>query len=261
VLTGDTAEAVSAALRGRDVHIWTVGRGGGPAEMAELAYVPADVLLVDLAAGPQLGPALLRYRTARPVTRIVLLAPGRTPGDADVDEVVKLGVYDVVEDLDGLAAVLDRPAADFAAAARWIDPARHSDASRRDAPARRERVVERPVPMRQHPALVVVAGVAHGVGTTAVACAVAGLLARRGHDCALVEAGDGAPALVPTQPNFELQAAFDPGEVWLPHLAVWPATDPGVIHDVVRSRTHPYVVADVSDHRQAATPEPGRPPQ
>jgi len=91
----------------------------GAAALEEAGRTPADLLLLDVAAAT--GAAVLRYRMARPGTRVVFLAPGRKPGDAVVAQVVQTQVYDVVTDLETLGQTIDHPA-DLAAAARWPDP-------------------------------------------------------------------------------------------------------------------------------------------
>lgn len=40
--------------------------------------------------------ALKNYRVSRPETRIILIAPGRTPGDKVIASLVKLGIYDII---------------------------------------------------------------------------------------------------------------------------------------------------------------------
>jgi len=86
--------------------------------------IPLDALIVDADAGP--GEVLLNavktYRLHRPSTRIVLLAPGRTPGDRLVASLVHRGVFDIIASEDWaerLKNVLERAPADYSAAARW----------------------------------------------------------------------------------------------------------------------------------------------
>lgn len=83
----EIAQAVAACLRQRGMAgapVWLAGPGQGATALEEAARVPADLLLLDIETGPGLGPAVLRYRLARSQTRIVLLAAGKVPGDAEV---------------------------------------------------------------------------------------------------------------------------------------------------------------------------------
>ena len=168
ILTQDTAAAVGSVLEARGwaetASVSVVTPAGGAAALEGAARVPADLLLLDVAvAEPR---ALLRYRLARPGTRIVLLAPGRRPGDRAVAAAVQSQVHDVAEDLDRLPQLLDHPA-DFAAAARWLDPSLAPDAP--DEPRVMERTVveSRPVPVSRRTCAV--AGPKGGVGRTTVA--------------------------------------------------------------------------------------------
>lgn len=43
--------------------------GRRPASLADAARVPVDALILDLATGPGLGPAVLRHRLVRPQTQ------------------------------------------------------------------------------------------------------------------------------------------------------------------------------------------------
>ena len=79
--TRATAAVVSSGLGEAEVRPTEPGEGAGV--LAAAARIPADPLLLDAATGPMLGPAVLRYRLARPQTRVVLLALGRSPGDAE----------------------------------------------------------------------------------------------------------------------------------------------------------------------------------
>lgn len=133
-----------------DAPLVVTEKGQGPAALEEAARVPADVLILDVSTGPGLGRAVLRYSLARPNTRVILLAPGRSPGDADVAQVVGMGVYDVVTDPADLPVVLDGPPATKAQAALWLDPSLAPEATQT---AVKERVIERRVPMSTRPVL------------------------------------------------------------------------------------------------------------
>ncbi|MHB1128210.1 MAG: nucleotide-binding protein [Bacillota bacterium] len=238
IVERESAAIVAACLRNRNAiedSVWITDRGRGPAALEDAARAPLDLLLLDINTGPGLGPAVLRYRLARPRTRVVLLAPGKVPGDIEVAGVVQAGVYDLVTDLDGLEDVLDRPQAGLAEAALWLDPSLAPGSSRVEPV--RERVVERRVAVSQRPVLITVAGVAAGVGTTTVACALAGYLARRGYQTVLAEAGE--------QQSLAAIADKDLGQQpvqWLPNLDL--CIEP-VPRNLVRARQHAYVTADL----------------
>ncbi len=186
ILTQDTAAAVGSALEARgwaevaSVAVATPAGGGAALEAA--ARVPAELLLLDVAvAEPR---ALLRYRLARPGTRIVLLAPGRRPGDRAVAAAVQSQVYDIADDLDRLAHVLDHPA-DFAAAARWLDPSLAPDAPGEPRVVERTVIESRPVPVSRRTCAV--AGPKGGVGRTTVAVNLAVAAAALGRSVLLVD--------------------------------------------------------------------------
>ena len=101
----------------------------------------------------------------------------------------------------------------------------------------REKIVERRVAVSTRPVLVGVAGVAAGVGTTTLAAAVAGFLARQGHRVALTEAN---PA-----PSLALLAQCAIGGQWAPNLTVYPGVNLQVVREVEQSRAHQYIITDL----------------
>ena len=226
ILTRATASVLPRVLGDAEQRLVVPGQGAGV--LAEAARVPADTLVLDVATGPGLGPAVLRYRLARPQTRIVLLALGRIPGDSEVAGVVQAGVYDVVTDAADLAAVLAGPPGNLADGARWLDPELVPDGA--SVAQAQDRVIERRVAVGTHPVTILTTGIAGGVGTTTIACAIAGYTARLGHDTALVGIGE-----------YGVLGLTEPGR-WLPHLDAFPcAPDAG---EVVKARRYPYVVVD-----------------
>lgn len=164
------------------VTVRVAAPGEGAALLDEAARVPADLLLLDVDTGPALGQAVLRYRLARPHARVVLLAPGRKPGDAEVAAIVAAGVYDVVEDLADLGSVIDNPQG-LPAAARWLllrpEPAAGGGS----------RAGERVVVQRVgHGAVVVPVVATPGAGGTLVSLMLADYLVRQGQRAAVVQA-------------------------------------------------------------------------
>lgn len=237
ILTRENAQAAASALCARgagDAPVQLIEPGQGPGAVDEAARAPVDVLLLDIDTGPGLGPAVLRFRLARKDARIVLLAIGRTPGDAEVAQVCQSGVYDIVTEPETLAIVLASPARDLSAAALWLDPSLGAAAQSN----RQTRIieVEKRVPMVQRPILIVVTGVAPGVGITTMSCAIAGYLAGAGYKTALVI----PPVPKEEQPRVRLvpDAA---------HLVPVPGLDyiaHGDPQEVIRRRQHEYIIAD-----------------
>ena len=186
ILTQDTAAAVGSVLEARGwaeaASVAVVTPAGGGAAMEGAARVPAELLLLDVAvAEPR---ALLRYRLARPATRIVLLAPDRRPGDRAVAAAVQSQVHDVADDLDRLPQLLDHPA-DFAAVARWLDPSLAPDAPGEPRVVERTVIESRPVPVSRRTCAV--AGPKGGIGRTTVAVNLAVAAAGMGRSVLLLD--------------------------------------------------------------------------
>lgn len=238
ILTRENAQAAARALYTRGTGenpVQLIEPGQGPAAVDEAARAPVDVLLLDIDTGPGLGPAVLRFRLSRKDARVVLLAIGRTPGDAEVAQVCQSGVYDIVTEPETLDLVLASPARDLSAAALWLDPSLGAAAQS----SRQARIieVEKRVPMVQRPILIAVTGVAPGVGTTTMACAIAGYLAGAGHKTAMVVPPP--PEDMPHERN-----RIVPGDSHLapvPGLEYFAHGDP---EGIVKLRRHEYIVAD-----------------
>lgn len=76
ILGESSSNDVVKVLKGRgmdDVPVQIVGKGEGPKVLEEAARIPADTLILDIEAGPALGPAVLRYRLKRPDTSIPVI--------------------------------------------------------------------------------------------------------------------------------------------------------------------------------------------
>ena len=229
IVTRAAAADVTPALRAlgespSHVHVVEPDQAGPLLE--EIARLPASALVLDMDVRPE-PVDVVRYRLARQQTRVVVLASGRRPGDAAVAGVCAgAEILDVCTEAGLIGQALDREP-DLAAALRWRNPALVPDG---DAPVR-ERVVERRVAVGSHPVTIQVAGIAGGVGTTTVACALAAYTAGLGHDTALVGVGPHA-----------MLALEGAGGTWRPHLDTFPCA--AGVGDLVRGRRYPYVVAD-----------------
>ncbi len=101
----------------------------------------------------------------------------------------------------------------------------------------REKIVERRVAVSTRPALVGVAGACPGVGTTTLATAIAGYLARSGHTVALAEAN---PA-----PSLRILAQCGIGEQWVPGVVVYPEVNLQAIREIEQSRRAAYIITDL----------------
>lgn len=229
ITTTATAGPVTALLQSRGDSAAAVhpgDNGQGSAVLAGLARTPVDVLLLDVDAG--VGPAdVARFRLAQSQARVILLAPGRQPGDRLVAQICAAAeVRDVCADLGLLADVLDHPA-DFATALRWRDPNLAPEAHAGPAAPT---VVERRVAVGTHPVIIAVAGLDRGTGATTVAAAVAAFTARLGHDTALIELGDRGLRLLCSRPR------------WLPHLDTFPGQQDATA--ILQERRYPYIVVD-----------------
>gem|GEM_PF-1496717 len=239
ILTQEIADVLAATeLTG---ELLVVEKGGGPAAIEEAARVPIDVLVLDVASGPGLGAAVLHFLLARPQSRVILLAPGRVPGDQDVAQVVAMGIYDVVTDLAELPEVLRRPPATRDQAALWLDPSLVAGAAKEKREIK-ERIVERRVPMSTRPVFLAVVSAAPGAGATSTAATLAGFLARSGYSVCLV-ASDRQESLV-YEARLEgipipSSLAITPAR-WLARLDFFT----GDFRDALVAGKYQYVVAD-----------------
>ncbi len=222
-VTRAAAADVTAALRAlgespSHVHVVEPGQAGPLLE--KIARLPASALVLDMDARPE-PVDVVRYRLARRQARIVVLALGRWPGGAAVAGVCAgAEILDVCTEAGQIGQALEQ-APDLAAALRWRNPGLVPDG---DVPVR-ERVVERRVAVGSHPVTILVAGMAGGVGTTTVACAIAAYTARLGHDTALVGIGPHA-----------MLALEGAGGTWRPHADTFPcAAGGGLVRGPVRS--------------------------
>lgn len=240
ILEKNSSNEVVKVLKSRgmeDAPVQIVSRGEGPKALEEAARVPTDILILDLEAGPGLGPAVLRYRLKRPDTRIILVAAGKKPGDSDVAAVVQAGVYDIVTDIATLDAVLEQTPANLSAAAKWLDPAFSLEQGEGVSKTIiKEKIIEKKVAMSQRPVLIAVAGTAPGVGTTSVSLSLATFLAGQKYKTVYIEAGE---------PSIEMISGMEAGpepKAFRSHLDVCRNVD---YMNVIRMRKHEYIVLDL----------------
>ncbi|MBE3582217.1 MAG: hypothetical protein IMW96_11410 [Thermoanaerobacteraceae bacterium] len=132
ICTSDRAEAVRKAVVSAGYQLILERITAGQNDFAQAlnagARVAADVLVLELPPG--LGEEIIRfvegYRMLRPTTRIIVLAPGRSPGDPTVAAIVHMGIYDIIAglpeaDWENLAhEALTGPPADYSRAAAWL---------------------------------------------------------------------------------------------------------------------------------------------
>jgi hypothetical protein len=150
----------------------------------EAGRVNSSVLILDIdtGVGSDLVRGVKKYKVARPHTRIILLAPGRKPGDQVVSQLLAKGVFDIVApDLSEtgelpivpiLSEVLDNEAATYGDAVRW-DVENRVD----------ERDVQKQTVFMEKfigTGFICVVGSRRGVGCTTMAVAIANYLAAKG---------------------------------------------------------------------------------
>lgn len=156
------------------------------AELTALGQLAPDVLLIAVDAGPPeaMVAGLRQYRAVQPHVRIILLAPGRQPGDPLISTLVGLGVYDILSDTDlapALRTALASPPATYAQAVRWHHPTlQEPPAAPKGQPAQQEREILRVMASRDRPLVIAVTGVTPASGSTTLAWTLATALARRG---------------------------------------------------------------------------------
>ncbi len=175
-------EQVLSVLDG-SIHYESTGIGNIKHKLEEAARVHASFLILDIDSGisEDIIAGVKKFRVARPGTRIILIAPGRAPGDSTINSLISKGVYDIVapavsadgEDPDISAAlkkVLDSMPANYADAVRW-DVAHDEEAPKvnKGPTVYLEKLVG-----TGH---IVVGGARHGSGSTTLAIAVAEYLA------------------------------------------------------------------------------------
>lgn len=171
----------------------------------EASRVPAEMLILDIDIGRNLGTAVLRYRLKRPNTRIIVYGKDRKPGDPEIASIVQTGIYDIAIDISDLKKLIDGEPMKIDSAVKWLDLSfapelENSQESKRGKTVVREKeivkevvkevIVEKKVPLSSRPVLIAVAGTAPGVGTTATALTLASFLASKKYKTIYVELGE-----------------------------------------------------------------------
>lgn len=158
----------------------------------EAGRVNSSVLILDIdsGVGSDLVLGVKKYKVARPYTRIILLAPGRKPGDQVVSQLLAKGVYDIVSPdipeegevqiVPLLEGALDNDAATYGDAVRWDVEARNEEVGSPRQTVYLEKYIGT--------GFICVIGTRRGVGCTNMAVAIANYLAAEGKKkVALVE--------------------------------------------------------------------------
>ncbi|MCR3922069.1 MAG: hypothetical protein NUK65_06060 [Firmicutes bacterium] len=147
----------------------------------EAGRVNSSVLVLDIDAGAgiDLVKGVKKFKVARPHTRIVLLAPGRKPGDQVISQLLAKGVYDIVApnipeegDLQLtpiLNDVLDRESATYGDAVRWDVDTKIEEQETQKQTVYMEKLIGT--------GFICVVGSRRGVGCTTMAVAIANYLA------------------------------------------------------------------------------------
>ncbi len=266
LVTEAHAAAVRAAL-GENDTVRVVQPGDGPGALAEAARAPLDALVLDVATGPGLGPAVVGYRIARPGARVVILAAGRSAGDPDVGALVAAGVYDVCGDPADLADLLARPAGTLVDAVSWLPRGLSPGAAAPKVVTRtvvQRHVVERErlvtAPMASHPAVVAVVGLCGGCGATVAVAALAGWLTRQRQDVILLGRG---PVLRAWAAGVEMPEgtwALADGLLALRPALAAPADDlplPDLVAWALGERRWPWIIVDAGRVGEAADGQGG----
>lgn len=150
--------------------------------LAQAARTQLHFLLIDIDCSGTIVEELHQYRVQRPDTHIIILAPGRDPGDSLVARVVSLGVYDIINEpeetmIKTLLYSIKNPA-NYTQAARWLQlgqPSGKPQSDKNGSEAIKEVLVQqRPLGLTT----IAVAGAGPGTGVSHLCLAAATNLAR-----------------------------------------------------------------------------------
>lgn len=220
-------------------------------DLVSLSRITVDAFILSADAGPQeaLVAGLRQYRVNQPGTRIILLAPGREPGDPLVSVLVGLGVYDILSDEadelgSALASVLATPAATYAHAVRWHTPSVGLSDGIHQSPAPPQEVV-RVMTSRDRPIWIAVTGATQAAGTTTLAWLLANELARKGLSVVLL--ADLSP-----QESEVVATALDPGlTVTLRSFALTESSSDRIATALEFGESADVVILDLGNLRKA----------
>ncbi|CFX16291.1 P-loop containing nucleoside triphosphate hydrolase [Syntrophomonas zehnderi OL-4] len=157
--------------------------------LLQAARVQLDFLLVDIDFSRHIEEELHQYRVQRPVTRIILIACGREPGDPLVAKLVCLGVYDIVSEAgefieQDLLRTIEKPA-NYTQAARWLQrgqPYKYQS-GKNVSESIKEVLIQRPLGLTT----ITVAGAGPGAGVSHLCFLIATHLAKSNHRVILAE--------------------------------------------------------------------------
>ena len=159
--------------------------------LLQATRIQLEFIIIDIDMPGQWEEEIHQYRVQRPDTRLILLAPGRVPGDPSVAKLVALGIYDIASDPDGfiseLIELIEKPSpSGYAQAARWVIVGQPLSAPphtphRKSHQDSNQSSPERPILIQQRPLgliTIAIAGAGPGAGTSHVSLAVCSYLAR-----------------------------------------------------------------------------------
>lgn len=143
--------------------------------LIEAANIYSDIMIIDLASSLDdafLIGGLKSYRIKRPETRIIVIANGKVPGDPVMAQIVKMGIYDIITDLEhveeALREIINNPAT-YKTAARWDIEVDINNGSKKTTQKviEKEKIVEKIIIADQN--TTVFWGYSGGMGTSTVA--------------------------------------------------------------------------------------------
>lgn len=150
----------------------------------EAGRVNSSTLILDIDAGPSIDlvKGVKKFKVARPHTRIILLAPGRKPGDQLISQLLAKGVYDIMAP--DIPEEGELPIIPILSEVLYNEAATYGDAVRWDVDVRlEERDVQKQKDFMEKfigTGFICVVGSRRGVGCTTMAVAIANYLAAKG---------------------------------------------------------------------------------
>lgn len=216
IASEEYANDIKEALEGKHIIFERAGTFK-PEEFANhcsaAAGVNIDVLIVDMtccSSDPEMVRGLRKYRIARS-NRVILLAPGREPGDPSITALANAGIYDIVapalpevEDDEDEPELLDvgpylkqqlNMNYHIGNAARWMDldddqPVKSGGSSKTVVKTKTETIIQEQIIYRDRIVGSVIVGVAAAgrrTGCTHTAIQISSFLASEGYSTACIE--------------------------------------------------------------------------